>query len=281
MLTRKQQIWTYAGIIVVFVLGSASLAYLTSSQDPITASFKRLYPAALVGGNTVSIQEADEFINLAQKMDPQISKAAAFNNFLKIKKSEALMQDLDIKLESDTVPDELTFFKKGNDAAYNMLLQTYFDNSEAAFTRNVVVPQAVEAKLRLKYNSDLNLNQAAYAEINGVLIALSTGEKFEDLAKQSSDDKQTCQYGGDLGFFEHGQILPELEKQITISKAGEVNMSVVTSRYGYHVVYPIEVASNNGVKSWHAKHILVETAGFDKWLEEQTRNISVKTLKSY
>ncbi|MBX4204650.1 MAG: peptidyl-prolyl cis-trans isomerase [Candidatus Doudnabacteria bacterium] len=274
----KHLFWAGIAIILGFLLISVTIAYATAWQDPISKSFKKLYPSALVGSVPVSIEDSDAFVALASKMDGNVSGADAFDMYLKHIKSDLLLKRLGLKLPSDAISDELYFYKKSPE--YDNFLRTYFRGSEKLFKENVVAPQAVEARLRIKYNSDFNLNQKSYQKAENVLERLNAGEKFEDVAKQFSADKKSAQFGGDLGFFEHGQILPELEKAITVAKIGEVHDIIVT-RDGYEIVYPIETSMIDGKKMWHAKHILIETTGFDPWLANLLGDMPVKKIKNY
>ena len=267
-------------IIIVFIITSAGLAYFNPSDDPLTSSFKRIYPAAMVGSKLVSVKEADDFINLARTMDESTSKPDAYTTFLRRQQEQVLLGKLGMKLASDDLTDEQKFYTQGNEEAYQELIKTYFQNDERLFVTNVVYPEVVESKLQIKYNSDFNLNQLIYQKAESILEQLNQGKKFEDLAKQYSDDKQTGQLGGDLGFFQHGQILPELEKEIAIRKVGEVKDLVIT-RQGYDIVMPLDTAEKDNQKLWHAKHILIQTEGFEQWLAGQLKGIPVKTFKSY
>jgi hypothetical protein len=270
------------GIVLVLALlaGSALIAYKSSSRSKLVESFKKLYPAAIVDGKPVSIAEADEFISLASRADDTSLTSKSFQTFLLRKKSEALVHKLGIKIPSDAASDELTFITQGNQDAYKQLLSDYFNNNENLFKSIIVDSSVIEANLRIKYNSDFSQNQAAYKKAQDMVAQLKSGAKFDDLAKANSDDKQSAQFGGDLGFFQHGQILPELERQIVVAKTGEVSDILIT-RDGYEIVLPIEMSDTDGVKKWHAKHILVATSGFDQWLTNQTNSIPVKILKHY
>jgi hypothetical protein len=279
-MNNKKIVLIGLGIIIIFVLASALDAYATPWLDPISKSFKKLYPAAFVQWKPVSIEDADAFVAIAQKFDPSSSRLTAFNSYIAHAKSEMLVQKLGIKIPSDASSDELNFYKKTNPDTFSQFLGTYFNNSERLFTQNIVYPSVDEATLRIKYNSDFTANKDAYQKAENILERLNAGEKFEDLAKQFSDDKQSAQFGGDLGFFEHGQIVPELEKEIILAKNGEVHDIIVT-RDGYEIVLPVETSMIDGKKMWHAKHILIQTTGFDAWLASQTRDISVKILKKY
>src|SRR5581483_8455008 len=191
--------------------------YETNWSDPVSKSFKKLYPAAIVGGKPISIEDADEFVNLARGMDTTVSTATVYQTYLTHQKSEALLKNLGVKLSSDAVSDELNFYTQGSPQTFDQLIKDYFGGSQKLFTSEVVYPEVVEANLRIKYNSNFNLNSAAYQKAEGILEQLNQEKSFEDLAKANSDDKQTAQFGGDMGFFSHGQILPELEKEISVA----------------------------------------------------------------
>ncbi|GEQ85357.1 peptidylprolyl isomerase [Patiriisocius marinistellae] len=58
--------------------------------------------------------------------------------------------------------------------------------------------------------------------------------KFEDLAKQFSDDKSNSEKGGDLGYSGPGRMVPAFNDFIFDNKEGSVG--VVETDFGYHVV---------------------------------------------
>ena len=279
-LTKKHITWSGIAVIVLFLVTSGVLAYFSPYSDPVTDSFRKIYPAAVVGGKLVSIAEANEFITLAQKTDSTVTKHTAYETFLERKKSEALLAKLDVKLQPDAVADELTFYKTGNEAAYDELIRSYFSGKEGLFVDNVVFPEVVEAGLRIKYNSDFALNKDAYQKAQNVIKDLNSGKSFDEEARLYSDDKQSAQLGGDMGFLSRGQILPELEKQIDGMQAGRLS-DIIVSRSGYHIVELIETSDQNGTKLWHTQQILIQTTGFEQWLAQKVSAVKVSKIKSY
>ncbi len=280
-LNYKYTIWIGLAIIFLFFIVSLTVAYKTNWSDPVSKSFGKLYPAAIVGNKLISVEDANEFVELARGMDNTVSPQEAFANFLQRAKQQGLLDKLGIRLASDAISDEKDFYTKGNETVYREFIKSYFHGDENLFTQIVVYPEVVEANLRMFYNSQFDLNKDAYAKAEGILDQLNKGAKFEDLAKTYSDDRETAQLGGDLGFFAHSQILPELEKEITIARAGQVENKIIVTRNGYEIIYPIEVSNQNGTKLWHAKHILIQTTGFDAWVKSQTDQIKIKILKRY
>src|SRR4051812_23491294 len=118
-ISNKQIIRYGLVFIIVFILLSAGLSYFTNSKDPITISFKRMYPASIVGTRVVSIAETEEFMNSASKMDPTADSSKTYEIFINKIKSEALLNKLGIKVNSVDISDEKDFYMKGNESALN------------------------------------------------------------------------------------------------------------------------------------------------------------------
>lgn len=71
-----------------------------------------------------------------------------------------------------------------------------------------------------------------------VLERLKSGEKFEDLAKEVSQDA-TKDRGGDIGYFTKGQILPSFEEVCIELEVDEISKPVKTPM-GYHIIKLVE-----------------------------------------
>jgi len=72
-----------------------------------------------------------------------------------------------------------------------------------------------------------------------VLAKAKKGAKFEDLAKQYSEDDGTKAKGGDLGWVLEGQTVPEFQKAAFELKNGEIS-GLVKSMFGFHIIKMIE-----------------------------------------
>lgn len=101
-----------------------------------------------------------------------------------------------------------------------------FDSPEQARARHILVTVAEEA--------DEKTRQAAKAKADDLLVQLKGGANFEELAKKNSDCPSAPQ-GGDLGFFGHGQMVPEFDTAAFALKPGELS-GVVTTKFGYHII---------------------------------------------
>ena len=101
-----------------------------------------------------------------------------------------------------------------------------FESPEQAHARHILV--AVDEK------ADEKNRQAAKAKADDLLTQLKGGASFEDLAKKNSDCPSAPQ-GGDLGFFGHGQMVPEFDSAAFALKPGELS-GVVSTKFGYHII---------------------------------------------
>jgi len=68
-----------------------------------------------------------------------------------------------------------------------------------------------------------------------VLSQINKGGKFEDLAKKYSEDPNTKDKGGDLGWITQEQMAPELEKIAFSLAPGQIS-DVVKTQYGFHII---------------------------------------------
>ena len=73
-------------------------------------------------------------------------------------------------------------------------------------------------------------------EANDVLAKLQKGAKFADLAKKLSKDPSAKQNGGDLGWFNPQQMVPEFSSAVAGLKNGETAPAPVQSKFGWHVI---------------------------------------------
>lgn len=76
--------------------------------------------------------------------------------------------------------------------------------------------------------------EAAIQRAETVLGKLRSGDNFDNLAQQFSEDPNFSA-GGSLGTFKSGEFLPEIEEAISNLKVGETT-PVVKSRMGFHIV---------------------------------------------
>ncbi len=84
-----------------------------------------------------------------------------------------------------------------------------------------------------------------------VLEEAKRGEDFASLASKYSDDP-SGKSGGDLGFFEKGDMIEKFEKVAFALNPGEIS-DLVETEFGYHII-KVEEKKEDAV---HARHILI------------------------
>lgn len=97
-----------------------------------------------------------------------------------------------------------------------------------------VVVQQTRAHHILIRSNEITSTTDAQHKLNQLRNRIINGEKFEELAKAFSDDV-TAQKGGDLGWLNPGETVPEFERAMDDLKIGEVSQPV-QSPFGFHLI---------------------------------------------
>ncbi|MFM7217698.1 MAG: peptidylprolyl isomerase [Bacteroidota bacterium] len=93
----------------------------------------------------------------------------------------------------------------------------------------------------------------AVQKINEIHAKLKAGDKFEDLAKQFSDDQSSAKNGGLLPWFGTGRMVPEFEvAAYALKYPGDFSGPVRTS-YGWHIIKLMETKPLPSFESMQAE----------------------------
>lgn len=110
---------------------------------------------------------------------------------------------------------------------------------------------------------------------------LDEGANFDDLAKENSNDTGSASKGGDLGYFNKGDMVEEFETAAYKLKKNEYTKKPVKTSYGYHII--LKTDEKGKAKLSKVKDSIIETLVDDK-LEEDPK-LKVEALddlrKSY
>ena len=75
----------------------------------------------------------------------------------------------------------------------------------------------------------------AKAKIEEIAQRIKAGEDFGEVAKEISEDPGSAPQGGELGWFAHGQMVPEFDKASFALNPGELSEPVKT-QFGWHLI---------------------------------------------
>lgn len=120
-----------------------------------------------------------------------------------------------------------------------------------------------EVNAYLGSHPEMDTDKKNRAKAEEVLKRARSGEDFGKLAQEFSSDGSK-EKGGDLGWFGHGDMVPEFEQAAYALKPGEIS-DVVQSKFGYHIIKleerKTEAKDGKPAEMVHARHILISDAG--------------------
>jgi len=118
----------------------------------------------------------------------------------------------------------------------------------------------------LAAHPELDTSKQNRPKAEEVLKRAKAGEDFTKLAKEFSTEPGAKEKGGDLGWFGHGQMVPEFEEAAFKLKPGEIS-EIVETKFGYHIIKledkKTETKEGKSEEQVKARHILIGASGGD------------------
>ena len=113
-------------------------------------------------------------------------------------------------------------------------INDFYVKNPAAFQQGERV-KASHILVRLQANADAAEREKALVKATAILVDVKAGKDFAALAKQYSDDPGSGANGGDLGYFERGQMVPPFEQAAFTLPVGQTS-ELVQSDFGFHII---------------------------------------------
>ena len=198
---------------------------------------------------------------------------AAYNRIMKIR--EKIVKGADFEKMARDSSEDPSAKENGGDLGYFTGLQMVYPFETAAYNTKPgqvsmpirtrfgyhiikvsdirpAVGEIHTAHIMIKVNKSDNdsVQKEAKRKIDEIYAKFKAGEKFEDLAKQYSDDKGSAVNGGVLPWFGTGKMVPEYEKaSFALLKDNDVS-APIKSAYGWHIIKRLE---KRGIASFDEK----------------------------
>lgn len=112
--------------------------------------------------------------------------------------------------------------------------RTYYHTHLKDFT----TPEKVRARrilLKVPAGADTQTRDAVLKKIEGIAERVKAGEQFDAIARAESEDTNTAEKGGDLGFLSRGAMELELERRAFKLEPGQVSAPIETDQ-GYDLI---------------------------------------------
>lgn len=113
-------------------------------------------------------------------------------------------------------------------------VEEFYAGNSSEFQRGERV-RASHILIRVADGADATTKDQARTRAADILEEVNGGQDFAALATRHSEDPGSAPGGGDLGYFEHGQMVPPFE-EAAFSLATAQTSSLVETPFGYHII---------------------------------------------
>ncbi len=298
----KTIIYSVIIIVIGYTIIIGSLIYLFGIDNRLTRKTARVipYPAAIVGANFITVNkllsqlgsaktfyENQDFGSFGLRVDfstddgkkrLKIKEKNILNKLIENSIIESEARDRGIKITSDIIDQAVDRKLKeyGTDEYLRQNLKKLYGWEMEDFKENIVKPDLYKEKLF----QDIKKNDSSYAQaqerINAAQKDLAGGKKFEEVAAKYSEGK-SADRGGELGWFDASQMLPEIALAVLILNKGQTS-EVIESSIGYHIVKVEDKKNEDNENKIKISQVYIKTKPFSDWITEMEKNKKIIIL---
>ena len=119
--------------------------------------------------------------------------------------------------------------------------------------------------------------ETAKKKAEDLIKELDNGADFKELAKKNSKDSASAVNGGELDYFNRGEMDKAFEDAAVELEVGKYSKTPVKSAYGYHIIYKTEQKDKPSLKD--AKEGIIETIS-KELLEANSSSIYLEAMQN-
>jgi peptidyl-prolyl cis-trans isomerase SurA len=250
-------------IILTSEIESQYLQYLSQGNSKSNKIRCQIVEDLLFQKLLVNQAKLDSLVVSEDEVESEVSKRLSYfeSQLGSVKKVEVYFgkSKANIKLELGKVIKEQFMAQKMQTKLTSSLKVTPSEVKESyALLPDVEIPimptQVEVAQIVIKPDITDEQKDKIREKLNDFRDRVYKGEDFKMLATLYSDDPGSAIKGGELGFVNRGDLVPEFERAAFRLKEGEIS-NVVESQFGYHIVQLIERRG----EQINVRHILIKT----------------------
>ncbi len=144
------------------------------------------------------------------------------------------------------------------------------------------IVQQTKARHILLKPDTVNLDEDIRIRIEKLETRLRGGENFATLARSNSQDSLSAAKGGDLGWFNQGDMVPEFEAAMDKLEIGEIS-TPVKSPFGWHIIQVQERRSHDSTEEYERSRVrnLIRSRKYDEELFLWLRRLRDESYVEY
>lgn len=234
-------------------------------------------------GSSIMIDMIDKkILDVVYKDDEDIEKKA--NNQLESVKTQ-YTDNWEETLESagyDSEKDLLEYFKltyQREKAVEDYIKELIKEDEIKKYYEENTVGDISAKHILISVKSDDDedglTDEEAKAKAEELIKKLNDGADFSKLAKENSTDTGTKEKGGDLGYFNKGDMVEEFEEAAYKLKVNEYTKKPVKTTYGYHII--LKTGEKKKPKLKAVKDNIIEALKDEKLKEDPTLEVTALT----
>jgi len=209
-----------------------------------------------VGTSKVTLSEYEDFYtrNSGSRDVARTSTPEDREHFLdlltkyKLKLQDAYDNNL---LNDGEIQKELGEYRSSLASSFMLERELTEPGTRQLYERRKVNIHAAHILISVKPDASPEDTLKAYAKAVDLIRRAKSGERFDSLAIQNSEDPSVKSNGGDLYYFSSGVWVKPFEDAAYSLKNGEISSAPVRSVFGYHIVKVMDVEPSRSLRVRH------------------------------